>query len=60
MNINESVETPQGTYKFAGELTGEELQYVVKLGLSVLMYHKALPVVKNDMNLSLDGVNSTQ
>lgn len=37
MQISESYETPEGTVKFQGEITGKELDIVLQLGLLTLM-----------------------
>jgi len=37
MQISKSYETPEGTVKFQGEITGPELDMVLQLGLMTLM-----------------------
>jgi len=37
MQVNESYETPEGTVKFQGEISGKELDIVIQLGLLTLM-----------------------
>lgn len=37
MQIDQVVETPEGTLKFDGELTGDELKFVVEFALNVLL-----------------------
>ena len=43
MNISKAIETPQGTVKFEGELEQKELDFVLKIGLNVLLTNGALP-----------------
>jgi hypothetical protein len=37
MQISESYETPEGTVKFSGEISGKELDIVLQMGLLTLM-----------------------
>ena len=37
MQISKSVETPEGTVKFEGEISGLELDIVLQMGLLTLM-----------------------
>jgi len=39
MKIDQTIETPMGTIVFRGEVTDDELDYIIKLGL-VTMYLK--------------------
>lgn len=41
--INKTIETPQGTVKFDGELEEKELDLVIKIGLNYLLQQGALP-----------------
>lgn len=43
MEISKVLETPTGTVEFKGELTQEEADYVIKIGLSVLLQQGMLP-----------------
>ncbi len=43
MNISKAIETPQGTVKFEGELEQKELDFVLKIGLNVLLTNGAIP-----------------
>lgn len=43
MLINKSIETPEGTVKFEGELEQKELDFVLKIGLNTLMQLGAIP-----------------
>lgn len=43
MLISKSIETAQGTVKFEGELEPKELDFVLKLGLNILLTQGALP-----------------
>ena len=53
MLVNKSIETPQGTVKFEGELEQKELDFVLKVGLNFLMQQGAIPftVVKGMENV---------
>jgi hypothetical protein len=42
MQISESYETPEGTVKFQGEISGPELDIVLQLGLLTLMSRGAI------------------
>jgi len=44
MLVNKSIETPQGTVKFEGELEQKELDYVLKIGLNYFLTHGAIPM----------------
>jgi ABC-type proline/glycine betaine transport system ATPase subunit len=41
--INKTIETPQGTVKFEGELEAQELDLVLQIGLNYLLQQGALP-----------------
>ena len=43
MHVNKSLETPEGTVKFEGELEPKELDLVLKIGLNYLLQMGALP-----------------
>lgn len=43
MLVNKSIETPQGTVKFEGELEQKELDFVLKIGLNTLLTAGAIP-----------------
>jgi hypothetical protein len=43
MHVNKSLETPQGTVIFEGELEPKELDLVLKIGLNYLLQMGALP-----------------
>lgn len=43
MLINNSFKTPQGTVTFQGELSQEEADYVIQMGLNYLLAQGALP-----------------
>lgn len=45
MLVSKSIETPQGTVKFEGELEQKELDFVIKIGLNVLLQQGAIPFV---------------
>lgn len=45
MLVSKSIETPQGTVKFEGELEANELDFVIKIGLNVLLQQGAIPMV---------------
>ena len=44
MLVNKSIETPQGTVKFEGELEQKELDFVLKIGLNYLLTQGAIPM----------------
>lgn len=43
MKINRTVEKPDGSVTFQGNLEGPELDFVIEVGLNVLMEQGALP-----------------
>ena len=43
MLVNKSIETPEGTVKFEGELEQNELDFVLKIGLNMLLTQGAIP-----------------
>ena len=43
MLVNKSVETPEGTIKFEGELEQNELDFILKIGLNTLLKAGAIP-----------------
>ena len=43
MLVNKSIETPEGTVKFEGELEQNELDFVLKVGLNYLLTNGAIP-----------------
>jgi hypothetical protein len=43
MLVNKSIETPQGTVKFEGELEQNELDFILKIGLNTLLTAGAIP-----------------
>lgn len=45
MLVSKSIETPEGTIKFEGELEEKELDLVLKIGLNYLYQMGALPFV---------------
>lgn len=56
MEVNQTFKTPQGTVKFQGELSQEEADFVIKVGLNYLMQQGALPFqIFND-----DSTNDTE
>lgn len=48
MEIKHSIERPDGTYQFQGELTGPELQFIVEYGINGLMASGAFPFVHEE------------
>jgi hypothetical protein len=48
MKINHSVELPDGSYQFQGEITGKELEFIVEYGMNNLMAQGALPFLSED------------
>lgn len=51
MKINKVIELPDGTATFDGELTPNELQFVVELGLNILLQNGVSVVDGTDRNL---------
>jgi hypothetical protein len=43
MHVEKVIETPEGKFTFKGELTAEEHDYVITVGLSYLFQAGALP-----------------
>lgn len=60
MKINNTIETPEGSMTFQGELDGKELDFVVQTGLNFLMYNNLLPITKQFKDLSLQGLDQEQ
>lgn len=60
MKINNTIETPEGSMTFQGELDGKELDFVVQTGLNFLMYNNLLPITKQSKDLSLQGLDQQQ
>lgn len=53
MLVSKSIETPQGTVKFEGELEQVELDFVIKIGLNTLMQMGAIPfTAKNEEHVT--------
>lgn len=52
MEVNQTIKTPQGTIKFQGELSQEETDFVIQVGLNYLFQQGALPfqVYQDDGN----------
>jgi hypothetical protein len=48
MQISKAVETPEGTVKFEGEISGLELDIVLQMGLLTLMSRGIIQTVKVD------------
>ena len=48
MQISKSIETPEGTVKFEGEISGMELDIVLQMGLLTLMSRGVIQSVKVD------------
>lgn len=48
MQISESIETPEGTIKFSGEISGKELDIVIQFGLLSLMSRGVIQAVVKD------------
>lgn len=48
MLVNKSLETPQGTVKFEGELEQNELDLVLRVGLNYLLARGAIPLVAKE------------
>jgi len=50
MLVNKSIETPQGTVKFEGELEQNELDFVLKIGLNTLLTAGAIPFTTKNVD----------
>jgi len=48
MQITKSIETPEGTVKFTGEISGAELDIVLQMGLLTLMSRGVIQAVVAD------------
>jgi hypothetical protein len=48
MQISKSIETPEGTVKFTGEISGAELDIVLQMGLLSLMSRGVIQAVVAD------------
>lgn len=46
MLVNKTIQTPEGTVQFQGELTQAELDMVLTIGLSMLLYKGALSAIE--------------
>lgn len=47
MLVSKTLETPEGTVKFEGELEPKEVDFVIKVGLNYLLQMGALPLTKD-------------
>jgi hypothetical protein len=48
VQVSKLLKTSEGTVKFEGELTEEEHEFVVNIGLATLMEQGAIPFVTTD------------
>jgi hypothetical protein len=48
IKINQTIETEEGAYKIEGELSKEEVTFVIEAGLNFLLQAGALPFAKVD------------
>ena len=53
MKISKAVETEQGTIQFEGELTEQETDLVLEIGLNVLLAQGAIPFTMKASKLEL-------
>ena len=51
MLVSKTLETPEGTVKFEGELTQEEANLVIECGLSFLFQAGAFPIMVKKLGL---------
>lgn len=58
MKINNLIETPQGIVKFEGEIEGQELEYVVEMGLKTLFLLGAIKAHKAETESALEEKES--
>ncbi len=55
MKISKAIETPEGTVRFEGELEAAELDYVLKVGLNVLLVQGAIKASQISEEFIPDG-----
>jgi hypothetical protein len=55
MLVNKSIETENGTVKFEGELEQNELDFVLKIGLNVLLTQGAIPYTTKKVDAAAEG-----
>lgn len=46
MLIKKSIKTPSGTLQFEGELAGDELDFVIEVGLNIILASGVPPFLK--------------
>lgn len=59
MLINKTVELPGGSVRFEGELDQTELDYVLSVGLSLLLLKGAMPYVVEEEEDAMLAPNTT-
>lgn len=61
MLINKTVELPGGSVRFEGELDATELDYVLSVGLSLLLMKGAMPyVIEEDSEIAPNTTDTIQ
>lgn len=63
MKISKTLETPDGTVEFSGEINQEELDFILTVGLNYLMQQGAIPFqIRKEADLSgvVEGSESHQ
>jgi hypothetical protein len=61
LKVNKTLETPDGSVQFEGELSSEELEVIISVGLNFLLQQGAIPfkVMKESEAASLASGNGT-
>ena len=60
MRISKTIETPEGSIEFSGEISQEEHDMILTVGLNYLMAAGALPMKAMDVPASAVSGNDTQ
>lgn len=61
MQINKTIETPEGTVKFEGELEQKELDLVIQIGLNYLLQQGVLPfTIADDVDVDITHLKTQQ
>ena len=55
MKVSQVVENADGSLSYNGNLSGDELGFVVELGLNILLARGALPVATDPVNFHPQG-----
>jgi len=60
MQINHTVELPDGSVKFQGTLEGPELAIVIEAGLNLLLQEGAIPFLSKDSYGTMNVVEPSE